>query len=101
MGAGAEGIADPGEKIGGREAAGGSDVAEAHESVHQRKLPGVVEFETGNAFSRRGDGWLRQHSQLAAVDEGFYDILLDVQIVVVDRREGAAPGGQVFDGFLD
>jgi hypothetical protein len=76
-------------------------VAEAHESVHERKLPGVVEFETGNAFPCRGDCRLRQHSQLPAVDESFYDILLDVQIVVVDRREGAAQGGQVFDGFVD
>ncbi len=76
-------------------------MAEAHESAHKRKLPGVVELEARNAFSCRGDRWLGQHSQLAAVHEGFYDVLLDVAIVVVDRRERAAQGGQVFDGFLD
>ena len=35
---------------------------EAHQSVHERKLPRIIELETGNAFSRGGDCRLRQLS---------------------------------------
>ena len=41
-------------------------MGEAHESVHERKLPQIVEFETGNAFSCGGDRRLRQPSQIRA-----------------------------------
>ncbi len=76
-------------------------MTEAHQSVHERELPGIIELETGNAFSRGGDCRLRQLPQLPAVDEGFDDVLLHVEIVVVDRREGAAQGRQVIDGLSD
>ncbi len=66
-----------------------------------RELPRVVELEAGDAFSTGGDCRLREYSQLAAVDEGLDNVLLDVQVVVDDRRETGAQVGQVGDGFLD
>ena len=46
----------------------------------------MIELEAGNALSRRRDGWFYELSQRAAIDKGFQDILLDVEVVIVDRR---------------
>ena len=37
-------------------------------------------------FPVGGDRRFRELSQLAAIDKGFENILLDVEVVVVDRR---------------
>ena len=70
-------------------------MTEAHERVHERELPRVVELEAGDALSACGDCRLRQFSQLPAVDEGFDDVLLDAEVVVDDGRQTccAAPAG--------
>jgi hypothetical protein len=60
-------------------------VREAHESVHQGELPGVIESQSRNAFSRRSNGRFGEAPQLAAIDESLKDILLHIEIVVVDR----------------
>src|ERR1700726_111397 len=72
------------EFCGGKAVAGG-DVREAHDGVHQGKLAGGVEPQSRNALPRRGNGRFGEPSQLATVNEGLEDILLDVEIVVVDR----------------
>ena len=46
-------------------------------------------------FAGRGNGRLRKLSQLAAIDEGLQDVLLHVEIVVVDCREGTTQSRQV------
>ena len=58
---------------------------EAHEGVHQGKLAGVVEPQSRNALPCRGNGRFGESSQLATVNEGLENILLDVEVVVVDR----------------
>jgi hypothetical protein len=58
--------------------------------MHEGELPGIVELKAGNAFSGGRNRRLRQLSQLPAVDEAFDDVLLDVEVIVVDRRQGAA-----------
>ena len=73
MGAAAERIEDSGVKLGGREAVGGGDMAEAHESVHERELPRIVELEAGDALPGGGDRRPREPAQLPPVDEGFDD----------------------------
>ena len=73
-------------EFGSGEGIAGCDVGEAYERVHQGKLPRVIELEAGNALSGRRDGRFRELSQLAAIDEGFQNILLDVEVVIVDRR---------------
>ena len=72
------------------------DVGEAHERVHQGKLPRVVELEAGDALARRRDRRLRELAQLAAIDEGLQNVLLYVQVVVIDRGEGIAENRQIF-----
>jgi hypothetical protein len=54
--------------------------------MHEGELPRVIELEARNALSRRRDRWFRELSQLAAIDKGFEDILLDVEVVIVDRQ---------------
>ena len=90
IGARAEGGENPRIEFGRGKAIGGGDVTEAHERVHKRELPRVVELETGDALSGCGDRRLRQLSQLPTVDEGFDDVLLHVEVIVVDGRERVA-----------
>ena len=79
----------------GGEGVAAGDVGEAHEGVHQGELPRVVELEAGDALSRRRDGRFRELSQLAAIDEGLQNVLLHVQVVVVDRRQGIAESREI------
>jgi hypothetical protein len=73
------------------EGVAGGDVREAHERVHEGKLPRVIELEA------RDDCRFRNFSQLAAINKGLQDVLLHVEIVVVDGdwpcggREGFPP----------
>jgi hypothetical protein len=69
------------------EGVGGRALSEAHEGVHQGQLLGVVELEARNALAGRGEGRFGEPLKLAAVDKGLEDVLLDVEIAVVDRRE--------------
>jgi len=64
-------------------------MTEARERVHERELLGLVELEAGGALSNGGDQ-LRQASPLPAINEGFKDVLLDVEGVIVDGRERRA-----------
>ena len=65
------------------------------------ELPGVIELEARNALSCRRDCRFGEFSQLAAIDKGLQDILLHVEIVVVDRRQGVAQDGEIFHRFVD
>jgi hypothetical protein len=86
FGGAAERFDDGGVDFGSGEGTAGRNVREAHERMHEGELPRVIELEARNALSRRGDRWFRELSQLAAIDKGFEDILLDVEVVIVDRR---------------
>lgn len=87
------------EFCGGKAVAGG-DVREAREGVHQCKLAGVIEAQSRKALSRRSDGRFGEPSQLAAVNEGLKDILLDGEIVIVDCRERVPQRREVLDRFV-
>jgi hypothetical protein len=52
--------------------------------MHDRQLSRVIELEAGYPLSVGQDGWLSQLPQLAAVDKGLQDVLLDVVVVVDD-----------------
>ena len=50
-------------------------------------LPAAMCAKRTSACMRaRCDCRFRELSQLAAIDKGFQDILLDVEVVIVDRR---------------
>ena len=72
------------------------DVGEADESVHQRQLSGMIQFQTRNAFAVRQDGGLGQFAQLAAIEKGLKDVLLHVVIVVDHGRHLLANEGEGF-----
>src|SRR5206468_5577367 len=73
----------------------------AYKRVHQCKLPRMIELEARNAFSGRCDGRFRELSQLTAINEGFQNVLLDVEVVIVDLRQRFLESRQIFDGFVD
>lgn len=86
-------------EIAGREGVARRNAGEADERMHQRDLAGMIEFQAGNTLAvgqPRGFGEL---AQLAAVDEGFEDVLLNREIPVGDCRHRVAQGGQLVDGF--
>ena len=62
------------------------DMAEADQGVHQRQLPGMIQFQAGDAFAVRQNRGLGQFAQLPPIDECLEDVLLDVVVVVDDRR---------------
>ena len=86
FGGAAERFDDGGVHFGSGEGIAGRNVCEAHQRMHQGELPRVIEPEARNALSRRGESRFRELSQLAAIDKGFQDILLHVEVVIVDRR---------------
>ena len=55
--------------------------------MHEGQLPGIVEFEARDAFAGGGDGGFGQSLELAAIDKRLKDILLDIQVIVIDRGE--------------
>ena len=84
----------------GGEGIAGGDVCKPYESVHEGELSWMVELEARNALSRRGDGRLREFSELTTVDEGLQDVLLDIEVIVDDRRKLSAERRKIFDRFV-
>jgi len=56
-------------------------------------------LEIADRFAGWGQGWIRQPLQVPAFAKPLADVLLDVEIAVVDRRELVAQGWQILDGF--
>ncbi len=77
-------------EFGSSESVTTGDMREPHEGVHEGELSWVVELEAGDALSSRSDRGFGQFSELAAIDEGLQNVLLDLQVIVVDRCEGIA-----------
>jgi hypothetical protein len=61
-------------------------MAEADQGVHQRQLPGVAQLQAGDAVAIGKNRGFGQLAQLPAIDERLQDVLLDVVVVVDDRR---------------
>ena len=95
-----EGGADVRIDFAGAEGVGGWDLCNADKSVHEGQLPGIVELEARNAFAGCGDGGFGQPLELAAIDKRLEDILLDIQVIVIDRRELVAQGRKVLDSLV-
>jgi hypothetical protein len=84
----------------GAEGAGRRNLGEADQCTHQGQLPRVVELETGNALAGVGIGRLRESLELFAIDKRLENVLLDVEVVVIDRGELVARRRWVLDGFV-
>src|ERR687892_269182 len=88
-------------KLGHVEGAAGSDVCEPDQGLHDGKLARMIELQARNAFAARQDGRLAQLLQLAVIDKGLQDVLLDVQVGVDDRGLLLAKGGEMVDRLRD
>src|SRR5260370_24985036 len=60
----------------------------------------MIQMETGNALAVGKNGGLAQSSQLATIDEGFQNVLLDIQVVVHNGGKLLAEVWEVVDGFF-
>ena len=76
--------------LGAGEGVAGWDVREANECVHKRQLPQVIQFQAGDAFAVGQQRGLTEMPELAAVDEGLQDVLLDVEVAVRDALQRLA-----------
>ena len=97
----AESFERRGVDIGGVKAFAGGEVGEPYEGMHDRQLPRMIEFETGDALPIGQNGRFGQLPQLAAVDESLENVLLGVVIVVDDGRYALAKLRQVRDILVD
>jgi hypothetical protein len=52
--------------------------------MHQRQLPGVIQFQARDALAVRKNRGFGQFAQLASIDERFENVLLNVVMVVND-----------------
>ena len=71
-------------KIASAEAVGSGHIGEAHQSVHQGQLSGMIELESRDALAAWQDSWRSQSFELVAVDKSLQDVLLDIEVVVGD-----------------
>lgn len=85
--AAAEGGDDVWMDFAGAESVGGGDLGEPDQGVHHGQLSRVFQLETGDTFAGGGQGRGSEALQVSTIDKGLEDILLDVQVAVVDRRE--------------
>jgi hypothetical protein len=60
----------------------------------------MIELQPGNPFTVGEDSGLAELPELAAIDEGFQNVLLDIGIVVDDGRKLGSKFGQVFEPML-
>lgn len=87
--------------LGRGEHATGGNVGKAEQCMHQCELAGMVEFEARDPFAVGEEGGLAEPAQLAAVDKGFQDVLLDVEIIIHDGGEFVAQFREMGDGLFD
>jgi hypothetical protein len=69
--------------------------------MHQSQLSWVVEFEPGNPFTTGKHCGLCQLTQLASVDKGLQDVLLDAKIVVANAGEPVSELWEVLHSLFD
>jgi hypothetical protein len=64
------------------------------------RVVGVVELEAGDPVAGRGQSGLGKVSELPAIDKGFENILLDVQVIVDDDGHFVAQYRKMLDRLL-
>jgi hypothetical protein len=61
----------------------------------------MIELEAGNPFAVGEDSGLAELAKLAAIDEGFENVLLNVEVVVDDGGKLLLEFWKMVDGFVD
>ena len=98
---GAQGLSSLGVEFCGGKGVTGSDMGEAQQGMHEGELPGMIQFQAGNALAVGQQGRLAELAELAPIDEGFQDVLLPIEVVVDDRGELLLEFWEMIDAFLD
>ena len=61
----------------------------------------MIELQAGNPFAVGEDRGLAELAKLAAIDEGFQNVLLNVEVIVDDGGKFLSEFGEMVDGFVD
>jgi len=61
----------------------------------------MIEPQTRNPFAVGEDRGLAELAELAAIDKGFENVLLNVEVVVYDGGKLLSQFGKLVDGFVD
>ena len=61
----------------------------------------MIELQAGNPFAVGEDRGLAELAKLAAIDEGFENVLLHVEVVVDDGGKLLSEFWKMVDGFVD
>src|ERR1700732_1843415 len=61
----------------------------------------MIELQPGDPSAAGEDSGLAELAKLAAIDEGFQDVLLNVEVVVGDGGKLGSELGKLVDGFVD
>ena len=96
-----QGLGGLGVQFGSGEGVAGGDMGEAQQSVHQGQLPRMIQLQAGNAFAVGQQGGLAEFAQLAAIDEGFQNVLLNVEVVIDNRGKFSPEFWKMVDSFVD
>lgn len=86
--------------LAGAEEASGGDVGETKQGLHQSQLPRMIEFQTRDAPAVGQNGGLSELAELATIQKGFQDILLNIEVTVVDGGQFFSKLGQMVDGLF-
>src|SRR5215472_15511803 len=61
----------------------------------------MIQLQAGNAFAIGQQGRLGKLAELGAIDKGFQNVLLNVEVVIHDGSKLLSQYGKMFDGFVD
>jgi hypothetical protein len=75
------------------------NMRKADGGVHHRELARMIQLEAGDPFPIREMRRLRELPQLAAIEEGFEDVLLNRLVAIGHDPHGLAQGTQRRDRF--
>ena len=62
-------------------------MSKTYQGMHQSQLPWMIKFQAGNPFTIGKNCGLGQFAQLASVDKGLQDVLLDSEVIVADASQ--------------
>src|SRR5258707_12783023 len=74
---------------------------EPYQRTHHGQLPGMVQFESGNALAMGPQSWFRQFSELSSIQKRLQDVLLHILIALGDTLQFFSQGNKVFYSLID
>src|SRR2546425_1536798 len=81
----------------GAESAACSDLRETHQRLHQSKLSPMIGLPAGDSLPIRQDCGLTESLELSAIDKGFQNVLLHIEVSINDASQLLAQPWQILN----